>query len=224
VSLLFYLTTVLDTDADTSYLCRFDKRAKILFYLGSLVNLLIAAIVITGTELTLRWNNVVGVYGLAGIGQVMTVILGLVAFFHVPWAAYMEYKKKSEGSLYENSSSGSSLSVEGDGWESGGGDEDLEIEDRGGGNRQPRPFPRSPPPGSKPKGVDVEHGFDVQHGLSPPGLASVGPRHPPFRKPEEVDVQHRMGICAVASTRRDPPNGGALWGRVMRVMARTAGT
>ncbi|KAK4460479.1 hypothetical protein QBC42DRAFT_288478 [Cladorrhinum samala] len=61
-----------------------DRRAK-LASLGSLANLTFAAIVITGAELTLTWNNVQDVSDLDTPGQVISFVLGLVVFSRVVW-------------------------------------------------------------------------------------------------------------------------------------------
>ncbi|KAK4445242.1 hypothetical protein QBC34DRAFT_441820 [Podospora aff. communis PSN243] len=193
----------------------FDKRAKILFYSGSLVNLLIAVFVITATELTLRWNNVVGVYGLVGIGQVMTVILGLVAFFHVPWAAYQEYKDRW---FYDSSSSDSSSSDEDERHDREAGEkrrqalrsaqcdeahrqmsallaEDQERRERGDAMSSEEHRRRL---------EEIERSsaqFAERYVES--GGGEGGNRRPQPSKPEEVDVQHKWAL-RVCDTRPKP--------------------
>ncbi|KAK1759080.1 hypothetical protein QBC47DRAFT_436607 [Echria macrotheca] len=64
---------------------KIHTRDKTMIRLKGLVDLVVAGIVMAATELTLHWNSVQGVYSLDTLGQVVTLILGLVVLLRVFW-------------------------------------------------------------------------------------------------------------------------------------------
>lgn len=148
---------------------KYQKHA--LQRLQTISHIIVAGVVVTAIELTIRWNGIQNVDAVSTAGQTIPMIVGIGLVTRVLYIGTSgdvddgdDWSSSSYGSYYSGSKSSRSRSDDG---ESGGGG--------GGGGRPPAAWPGHPPPmqGYPPPGG----------GYPPPPPPPPGARGPPGPPP-----------------------------------------
>ena len=54
---------------------------------NTIINIVVISVIVTATELTIRWNDISGVDSLSGAGQTISFVIGIGAVIRVLYAA-----------------------------------------------------------------------------------------------------------------------------------------
>ncbi|KAM7183475.1 hypothetical protein V8F33_013556 [Rhypophila sp. PSN 637] len=88
IGLLGWMDYLLSKQRRRQRCCRATRSSSFLVWLRAIISTLVAAGVISGTELTIVWNGIRDVNALDSLGQLIPFVLGIVVFVRVLWVAF----------------------------------------------------------------------------------------------------------------------------------------